>query len=307
MHPVIALLVLTVGQCAGGQCPSPTSGMSFAQPAYSRPSFLQPEIIQYEQPVIREVPLQLDWHWTKYKGLVFPVWGSRLANGTIQWDDRKAFNQAQYYKALAAAVRVVETPMERASAQKDDKAVPLAAAKPPEQAQPPKVPVPPPQLFGVTRSELGKVVGYSGNTREAYFAPQDKVFLTVIGNQEDRKEVEDDWRKNPEFADLRDKVSFGAYNRGDWQVADNLGYAGNGKPTILIQQASGRVNWRAYDYSGGAKGLSQALRRADPAYHPERDPGPNSGPLPTSGHEVEIIVAIVLFAVALAVIPRREK
>jgi hypothetical protein len=268
MFPTLLALLLT-GQCAGGSCAVPTR--SYAPLYVPQPQYrvVQPAPVQKPQPH--------GIYKTKYQGLVLEVFGVKLASGDIEWEPDAPFNA----DAIATAKRAAS-------------AVAKAAVT----------------NFGLTPDKIGKTVGFSGNVHEYQQAKtgkptrDGKIFLTVIGNPSDRKSVVDDWHSNPEFADLRDSVHFGEFERNAWQVKDELGYAATGKPTILIQQPSGRVEYRAYDYSGGAKELAQALRRADPKYSPERDPGPTA-----KAHAAEydsyVLVGAVLLG-ALLLIPKRR-
>lgn len=280
MYLATLIAASLLGQCAGGRCPAPSSG-GFSFPAYR---VVQP------QPVHR--PLAL--HRVKYNGLIFEVWGTLESDGSIEWSPSFPQNAANF-RAAKEASKPKAAPAPTAKVEPKTATV----AEPTQDA---------PQNFGISRDQIGKSRGYSGDVRE-YSAKTDvggKLFLTVIGSKEDRAEFVRDWESNPEFRSLHDKVHFGEFDRGDWQVSDGLGYAANGKPTILIQQASGRVDYRAYDYSGGAAGVAQALRRANPNYNPEKDPGPHNVPgLDGDTHVILILSGAGLLAFLF--LPRRAK
>lgn len=102
----------------------------------------------------------------------------------------------------------------------------------------------------------------------------EKLHVTVIGQPADRDPVLKDFRDHPAYANIRDTINLQGYSPDDWEVDSSLGYM-HGKPTILVQNRSGRVLWRAMDYSAGPEGVATAIRRASPNYDPSLDPGPN--------------------------------
>lgn len=289
MYTVALLATLLAGQCGPRGCPSrSTGGLSQLPPIF--PSYTpQPAIRVIDCPV-QQSPQRVyndDWHYIEDKGLKFYVWGEKQPNGRILWDRNATFNKTQFDKAVAASMAkakqdaVLEIPKRIAEAA--------------------------PKNFGLAPERMGKT-GYSGDVHEyeSRAEKNDKMFLTVIGNKEDRRAVVEDWNRNPEYNGVRDRVNFGEFDRNSWQVADNLGYAGNGKPTILVQEPSGRVYYRAYDYSGGARSVVQALRRADPNYRPENDPGPNSGLPGPEFTSYSVIGLCVVVLLAYLLIPRRD-
>ena len=50
-----------------------------------------------------------------------------------------------------------------------------------------------------------------------------------------------------------------------------VGFVTAGRPTIYVQDATGRVLHRQDDYDDGPEGLASALRELDPDYRPEAD------------------------------------
>ena len=91
--------------------------------------------------------------------------------------------------------------------------------------------------------------------------------VTVIGSQADRQRVLADLARTPEAA----KVVLKDYAPDHWAVAQS-GFKTTGSPTIYVQAADGKVLHRQDDYKGGVAGVVKALRRADPAYDPSKDP-----------------------------------
>lgn len=309
MHATFLLTALILGQCAGGSCPAPSvfRGGMYAQPQYIpqyQPQVVRQQIPAYSMPEPNapfEPTPEKDWYPITHKGLNFKVWGYKTSDGRVTWEPSQPFNKTSFNAAVAASVKAKQEAAELAKAEQP---------RPPEPVKPVEQPKPVANNFGLEASKVGKNIGYTGSVREyemqAGKTSASKLYLTVIGTPADRKQVVEDWKSHPEYNDLRGSVNFGEYNRGDWQVADNLGYAGNGKPTILIQQPSGRVDYRAYDYAGGAKGIAQALRRADPTYRPERDPGP-SNVIPGLDTYTQAAVGVaVVTLLALVVLPRRK-
>lgn len=122
---------------------------------------------------------------------------------------------------------------------------------------------------------------------EAIEAPEGKIHVTVIGNADECARVDNDIRTDPAFEGIREKLWVQTYVPGAWAIAPPLGFKA-GKPSIYVQSAKGpedpkggRVIYRAMDYSVGATGLAEAIRKADPNYRPDLDPGPHK-PTPPS-------------------------
>lgn len=103
--------------------------------------------------------------------------------------------------------------------------------------------------------------------------------ITITGGTEaDRKRVTDDLANAPELAFARGALLVQSYPPDHWTVA-KAGFKTDGKPTIYVQAADGKVLHRQDEYRGPAK-LAEAIRRADPSYDPARDPDLNKQPAP---------------------------
>jgi len=141
------------------------------------------------------------------------------------------------------------------------------------------------QNFGLVRSGLGgsgerfSLDGQPISKTEAVRLLQtgladdsDKLRLTIIGSEADRKRVLDDL-KGP-LADIAAQCLVQDYPPDHWAVA-KAGFYTSGQPTIYVQAPDGTVLHRQDDYADGAEGLRQAferIRRPDPHYDPRRDP-----------------------------------
>ena len=99
-----------------------------------------------------------------------------------------------------------------------------------------------------------------------------KPHLTIIGPDEDRKKVLADLR-GP-LADLVKEYLVQDYPASHWTVKQ-VGFKTDGKPTIYVQDATGKVLHRQDDYADGKEGLNKVLteiRKPDPNYNPTKDP-----------------------------------
>lgn len=143
--------------------------------------------------------------------------------------------------------------------------------------------------YGVEWEEMPSkpqhVVNGQAVTKEQLFAaigapqlPNDAGWMcvTAIGPQAMLDQFAKDFASAPELADWKGKVKVKAYLPTHWAVA-GLGFVA---PAVYFQDAAGRVLWREDSYPGAA-GIAQDLRRIDPNYDPNKDPGPNS-PAPDS-------------------------
>lgn len=101
----------------------------------------------------------------------------------------------------------------------------------------------------------------------------DKLRLTIIGPDIERRAVLVDLDKNPELAQFRERLLVQSYPPGHWAVA-GAGFVQAGNPTIYLQAPDGTVRHRQDEYRGPEK-LAEAIRRADPHYRPEKDPDLN--------------------------------
>lgn len=153
-----------------------------------------------------------------------------------------------------------------------------------------KPPITPPEkicteddpCFGLLVDKLGggpryEINGHEVTKQTAFDAvqkglPDDtgKLWLTVIGTEEERKRVKEDLDKAP--ADVKESVTLKLYDPQRWEVKDS-GFVLDGKPTIYCQAPqTGKVLHRQDDYNGGADALFTALRKAKPNYDPKKDP-----------------------------------
>ena len=105
-----------------------------------------------------------------------------------------------------------------------------------------------------------------------------KLFLTAIGPPAERQKVLSDLDGDPALAAYKGKLHAAAYDPSAWEVAP--GFRKDGRPTIYLQNAKGKVLHRQDDYQGGAAALAQALEKATSAqglrkpqpYDPAKDP-----------------------------------
>ena len=95
--------------------------------------------------------------------------------------------------------------------------------------------------------------------------------LTVIGSDEQRRQVVEDLAKHADLAEWRSKLVTNAYPPDHWAVK-GVGFVTTGTPSIYLQLPSGKVLHRQTNYEGGAEALATAIRKADPNYDPAKDP-----------------------------------
>lgn len=141
------------------------------------------------------------------------------------------------------------------------------------------------QNFGVMREQLTGhderhfLNGGAVSGREALAAfgqlddDSDKLRLTVIGSEVERRAVLNDFEIDPDLTPFRDRLVVQSYPPDHWAVT-GAGFVQTGKPTIYLQTPEGVVRHRQDEYRGPHK-LAQAIRRADPHYRPENDPDLN--------------------------------
>jgi hypothetical protein len=94
--------------------------------------------------------------------------------------------------------------------------------------------------------------------------------VTVIGADGERERVLQDLAASPLLAGFRDHYLLQDYPPEHWAVA-GAGFRRDGHPTIYVQAPDGTVLHRQDGYDGPGL-LAAALRRADPAYDPSKDP-----------------------------------
>ena len=157
-------------------------------------------------------------------------------------------------------------------------AVGTDAAKNKEQILPPIEPPSDTANFGVeewTRSE-GEAFYLNGkmaSKADVFAALQDDsslAFLTIIGQEAERKKVLQDLDTLPSLSQWKSKLRIQSYSPDNWAV--KFGFVANGRPNIYLQTATGQVLHRQDDYTDAGVGLFGALRRADPNYDPAKDP-----------------------------------
>jgi hypothetical protein len=97
--------------------------------------------------------------------------------------------------------------------------------------------------------------------------------LTIIGPDHARKRVLSDLQNSPFLTPWKDSIKVQDYPPDHWAVKD-AGFVTTGQPTIYCQAPDGAVLHRQ-DVYRGPEALAEVLRKADPAYNPERDPDLN--------------------------------
>lgn len=137
-------------------------------------------------------------------------------------------------------------------------------------------------------------------------AESSKIHVTVIGNESQRSAVLADIDRLPEFAGLKDALYVQGYEPGEWAVDPALGFQ-PGSPSIIVQlgrsksdPTGGKVIYRASDYSKGPTPIIEAIRKANPDYKPELDPGVNKIAMPDLGlTNADWIIAAAIAASAV--------
>lgn len=120
----------------------------------------------------------------------------------------------------------------------------------------------------VSKEELLKAIGKPQ-------LPDDSKWLclTIIGPEAARQRVLADLQSSPALAPWKGKIKVQDYPPDHWAVKDT-GFVTTGNPTIYCQAPDGKVLHRQDDYRG-PETLAEVLRKADPAYKPEKDPDLN--------------------------------
>ena len=120
-----------------------------------------------------------------------------------------------------------------------------------------------------------------------------RVHVTVIGK--DAEGIVKAWEADPGFASLKtamgDRLAIQAFTDPEDPLVKNVGLPNGGKPDVVIQEASGKVVYRAKADPGPAVIVGE-VRKRDPAYDPNKDP---SGGL--TGDASKIVVWGVVLAV----------
>lgn len=332
----ILLLSAIMGQsCSGPSCGTPQfsgGGFDMAQPTYYLPpTYAQPSPSQY-------IPML-----AKYRighgdlDLIVEGW-QFTRGGQVTWEPNRPFNvqavataKARRSADLAAsAAKSVAEPIRVRPPDKGELPVTRLHPKPeaPDAAdeigQAPKSTPKAIQNFGLRpdRIGLGKSETYTAITDEARrFVEQSgappsggKIHVTVIGTEDEQAKVLNDIRTHTSFDSLRDHLLIQGYKPGEWAVDPSLGFQTIGKPAIFVQAAKGpgdkkggRVLFRTSDYALGPAGLAQAIRKADPNYSPNRDPGPSTASCPLGFNRSHwiVIVAVGAFLVLVLRSPRK--
>lgn len=132
-----------------------------------------------------------------------------------------------------------------------------------------------------------------------------KLRITVIGADAERAPVLADFQNHPALAAWRSRAVVEGFEPRAWQVA-RAGFVCSGRPTVYVQDASGKVLHRQDDYQGGASALAAALtaaeRRADPNYQPQKDPDSRkglAGLLPRLPWSIPVVAALAFVILVL--------
>jgi len=268
----LAAGLFSQSSCGPAGCPSPSlSSYWFAQPQY--------QTVQLEP--IPATPTPKQWHRIEYQGGIVTVLGRKNAAGNIEWVE------SEQPKGWDAPLKAERKPVAVIG---DDMVAP-APPKPEEPVKPADTDF---RTHGVdwskihgdgekwhaTGDEAHRFVAEVKGTGEVEF-PDDstKRFLTVIGRPEDRKPVMD--ALEGQLADVAKLFHVTERNPDDKYVV-GVGLVRDGKPSIIVQEATGRVIYRQQDFAGGAESLKAnldkagALRKPNPAYDPAKDPTPNN-------------------------------
>lgn len=133
---------------------------------------------------------------------------------------------------------------------------------------------------GITRN--GKPITYQeamellGGKKDKLPDDKDLLRVTVIGPEAARKQVTDDIKNHAALAPWKGRILVQSYDPAD-PLIQGMGFA-PGNPAIYCQTPAGQVIHRQEEYRGAEK-LAEALRRADPAYDPKKDPDMNKAPV----------------------------
>jgi hypothetical protein len=140
---------------------------------------------------------------------------------------------------------------------------------------------------GLDKDKIGKdggagyrLNGHPCTKKEAYAAvagdsltdDSSLLRLTIVGDEGTRKRVLADIDATPYLKDWKGKLVIRSYAPDHWAVK-GLGFLAEGETfSLLVTLPTGEVLHRQADYSDGAEGLSEALRRIDPNRDPKKDP-----------------------------------
>lgn len=278
------LLAAVVGQCVGGYCPSPVSSWSV-----QRQIVPIAQIIRVGQTPDTEPSEPTNaWHSVNHEGMTFKVWGNVVLRGgkrIVQWDPELASNMASYAKA-------------KAESDKPKPAVPTPPATKTGQI-----------LTGVDASKRdGKGYSVNGQHVSARFAKtladaksEQVVYLTVIGTDDECRQLELDWATNPEFAQLKGAVNFQSYRPDHWAVGKL--FVTDGHPTVIVQDSEERETARGSTYEG-PKITAEALRIARAGYDPTKTP--RLGAPLRSDSTTWILAGLVVLGAVMLLLPGKS-
>lgn len=121
--------------------------------------------------------------------------------------------------------------------------------------------------------EVSKVQLLQALAERGFVDDSSLLSLTIIGPEPARRGVLNDLQSSPLLAPWKDRIKVQDYPPDHWAVKD-AGFVTTGQPTIYCQAPDGTVLHRQDEYRG-AEALAEVLRKADPAYQPQRDPDLN--------------------------------
>lgn len=128
-----------------------------------------------------------------------------------------------------------------------------------------------------------------------------KLRLTIIGSEEERRRVLADLLNSSFLNGIRDKFIVQDYAPTNWAVAQ-AGFVTTGHPTIYLQTPTGTVLHRQDQYEGPEL-LAEAIRKADDKYNGNNDPNLNkSSPFAIPGLNALIpaLIGIKIPPIAIA-------
>jgi hypothetical protein len=127
-----------------------------------------------------------------------------------------------------------------------------------------------PELYSINGKQVTARQAADAMTGADLADDSNKLRLTVIGTEADRKAVLDAFDQSPVLATFKDKILVHGYAADHWAVARS-GFVTTGKPTVYMQAPDGKVLHRQDDFVGGAEALAEAIRKVDPSYDPKAD------------------------------------
>jgi hypothetical protein len=315
---VVLLSAVLAGQCSGGRCPAPAQGFG---PGYlPAPVFVQPAPAALPAPQVEGRDYYVvRRHRVTHDGLTFEVEGYVNGRGNVVWEPTREFNRRSRDAAQAEHARLTAG---AAVAKRPDRAPGAEPGPRPATGQLPSAAL----NFGLNPERMSR-------DRDTYKAKGDearrfvreakapagasqKLHVTVIGPDGSRAPVVGDLKTHPAFEGLRDSLLVQGYKPGEWAVDPSLGFQAGGAPSIVVQAArcpsdprGGRVVYRADRYEGPER-LAEAIRKADPNYRPNLDPGPgNPGPgacpLGFTRDHWPIVAAVAAVVLLFARLPRK--